>query len=94
MLKNFMTSLEIAREQINNSLFMFVNRTKSTYFTKDTAKMNFKDAIYFILKGLRKTLQIEIDDWFEYLGGENTMVLFKSQVFLHFIETFSRLFNH
>jgi hypothetical protein len=73
MLKNFMTSLEIAREQINDSLFMFANRTKSTYFTKATAKMNFKDAVYFILKGLRKTLQIEIDDWFEYLGGENTM---------------------
>ena len=68
-----MTSLEIAREQINDSLFMFANRTKSTYFTKNTAKMSFKDAIYFILKGLRKTLQIEIDDWFEYLGGENTM---------------------
>ncbi|WP_094607259.1 IS4 family transposase ISPa45 [Sporomusa silvacetica DSM 10669] len=73
MLKKFMTSLEIAREQINDSLFMLTNRTKSTYFTKDTAKMNFKDAIYFILKGLRKTLQIEIDDWFEFLGGEDTM---------------------
>ena len=72
MLKNFMTALEIAREQINDSLFMFANRTKSTYFTKNTAKMSFKDTIYFILKGLRKTLQIEIDDWFEYLGGENT----------------------
>jgi hypothetical protein len=73
MLKNFMTSLEIARKQINDSFFMFANRTKSTYFTKETAKMNFRDAIYFILKGLRKTLQIEIDDWFEFLGGENTM---------------------
>ena len=37
---------------------MLTNRTKSTYFTKDTAKMNFKDAIYFILKGLRKTMMI------------------------------------
>jgi hypothetical protein len=73
MLKNFMTSLEMARKQINDSLFMFTNRTKNTYFTKKTVKMNFQDAIYFILKGLRKTLQIEIDDWFEFLGGENTM---------------------
>ena len=68
-----MTALEIAKDQINNSLFMFINRTKNTYFTKETAKMSFKDAIYFILKGLRKTLQIEIDDWFEFLGGELTM---------------------
>jgi hypothetical protein len=73
MLKNFMNSLDIARKQINDSLFMFTNRKKSTYFTKETAKMSFKDAIYFILKGLRKTLQIEIDDWFEFLGGEVTM---------------------
>lgn len=50
-----MTSLEIARKQINDSLFMLANRTKNTYFTKETAKMSFKDAIYFILKGLRKT---------------------------------------
>lgn len=56
MLKNFMTALEITRKQINDSLFMIANRTKSTYFTKNTAKMNFKDAIYFILKGLRKTI--------------------------------------
>lgn len=73
MLKNFMTALGMAREQINDSIFMLNNRKKSTYFTKDTAKMNFKDAIYFILKGLRKTLQIEIDDWFEFLGGDNAM---------------------
>jgi len=71
--KKFMTSLKIAKEQINDSLFMLTNRTKSTYFTKNPFKMNFKDALYFILKGLRKMLQIEIDDWFEFFGGENTM---------------------
>ncbi len=73
MLKNFMNSIGIAKKQINDSIFMFTNRTKSTYFTKETAKMSFRDAIYFILKGLRKTLQIELDDWFEFLGSENTM---------------------
>ena len=35
--------------------------------------MSFKDAIFFILKRLRKTLQIEIDEWFEFNGGENSM---------------------
>jgi len=35
--------------------------------------MCFKEAIWFILKGINKTLQIELDDWFEFLGGENTM---------------------
>jgi len=73
MFKNFMNSLKIARKQINDYNFMCTNRTKSTYFTKDTAKMSFKDAIYFIFKGLRKTLQIEIDDWIEFLNGDNNM---------------------
>jgi len=73
MLKDFMNSLEIAKKQISDPLFMFNNRTKNTYFTKETVKMSFEDAIYFILKGLRKTLQIEIDNWFEFLNEEKAM---------------------
>ena len=46
---------------------------KNTYFSRSTSKMSFNEAIWFILKGLKKTLQIEIDDWFEFLGGEKTM---------------------
>jgi len=68
-----MNDLEIARKQINDYHFMFTNRTKNTYFTKNTGKMSFTETMYFILKGLRKTLQIEIDDRFEFLGGDNTM---------------------
>ena len=73
MLKNFITAIEIAKEKIADPVFMFSNRKKATYFTKDTAKMSFKDAIYLLLKGLRKTLQIEIDDWFDFLDKDNTM---------------------
>ena len=62
MIKNFLKSLEIAKNHINDSLFMLENRTKSSYFTKKSAKMSFGNAIVFILKGLRKTLQIEIDE--------------------------------
>ena len=72
-MKSFMTYLEIAKKQINDYSFMLENRTKSSYFTKESAKMSFKDAIYFILKRLRKTLQIEIDEWFEFIGGESSM---------------------
>jgi len=73
MIKNFLNSIEIARKQINDPLYMLENRTQSSYFTKKSAKMSFKDAIYFILKGLKKTLQIEIDEWFEHKGGEISM---------------------
>lgn len=68
-----MRSLEILRNQINDPIFMFENRLKNSYFTRESAKMSFKDAIVFILKGLKKTLQIEIDEWFELLSGEVTM---------------------
>ncbi|MFZ7121214.1 MAG: hypothetical protein ACOWWH_09715 [Eubacteriaceae bacterium] len=64
MLKTLINSIERAKNQINDPIFMFNNRIKSSYFTKKTAKMTFIDAINFILKGLRKTLQIELDDWF------------------------------
>lgn len=49
---------------------MFTSRAKNAYFSKSTSKMSFNEAVWFILKGLKKTLQIEIDDWFEFLGGE------------------------
>jgi hypothetical protein len=65
--------VQMSREEINNCFFMFHNRIKITYFTKKTGKMSFTDSIYFILKGLRKSLQIEIDNWFDFLGGERTL---------------------
>lgn len=73
MIKNFINYIEIVRTQIDESFYLFANRRKSSYFTKENSKMSFKEAIYFILKGLRKTLQIEVDEWFEFIGGENTM---------------------
>jgi hypothetical protein len=73
MLKNFLTAIEIAKKKIADPVFMFANRTKATFFTKDTAKMSFKDAVCLLLKGLKKTLQIEIDDCLEFLDGDNTM---------------------
>lgn len=68
-----MTYLEIAKSYIDNPVFLFDNRTKSSYFTKESAKMSFMEAIYFILQKLRKTLQIELDEWFEFIGGEKSM---------------------
>ena len=73
MLKTFINSIERAKNQINNPIFMFTNRIKSSYFTKKNAKTSFIDAINFILKGLRKTLQIELDEWFEFLDSEESM---------------------
>jgi len=52
---------------------MIRHRKKPTYFTRSTAKMQFADVIYIMLKGIRRTLQIEIDSWFEGVGQEVSM---------------------
>ncbi len=73
MIKTFLNSIERARNQVNDSIFMFTHRKKNTYFTRNTAKMEFSDAICFILKGIKRTLQIELDNWFEFLDSGKTM---------------------
>ena len=73
MIKIFLNSIERAKNQINDSIFMFTHRKKDTYFTRNTAKMEFSDAICFILKGIKRTLQIELDNWFEFLDSGKTM---------------------
>ena len=73
MIKTFLNSIERAKNQVNDSIFMFTHRKKNTYFTRNTAKMEFSDAICFILKGIKRTLQIELDNWFEFLDSGKTM---------------------
>lgn len=73
MTKNLLNYLRLAKDHIEDPLFLFDNRVKNSYFTKESAKMSFKEAVYFILKRIRKTLQIELDEWFEFIGGEKTM---------------------
>lgn len=73
IMKRLINYLRMAKAQIENPMFLFDNRTKASYFTRRTAKMNFIEAIYFILKRLRKTLQIELDEWFEFIDGEKSM---------------------
>lgn len=68
-----MDVLDMTRNKVSDIIYMMQHRTKPTYFTRNTAKMQFSEAIYLILKGLRKTLQMEIDNWFEGLGKETTM---------------------
>ena len=65
MKKSFLNAVENVKNQINNINFMLKTRMKSTYFTRNCAKMSFTDAIYFILKNNTRTMQIELNEFFK-----------------------------
>ena len=73
MTKKFLDVLDLTRNKVSDIIFMMQHRKKPSYFTRSTAKMQFSEAVCLILKGLRKTLQIEIDTWLEGMGKETRM---------------------
>jgi len=66
--------LEITNKIINDVCFMLENRMKSTYFTRRTEKMDFKDLVTFALNFVKKSLQIELDLFFKNVKGVETMM--------------------
>ena len=71
MKRNFLNILKQTRERVEDNIFLNTHRLKDTYFTRSSGKMRFSEAIYFILKGIKKTLQIELDNWFWNQGKES-----------------------
>ena len=71
MKRNFLNILKQTRERVEDNIFLNTHRLKDTYFTRSSGKMRFSEAIYFILKGIKKTLQIELDNWFWNQGRES-----------------------
>jgi hypothetical protein len=63
--KSFLNALKNTKEQISDIYFMFKTRTKSTYFTRNSAKMSFVEVTHFILRNICKSLQIDLNDFFE-----------------------------
>jgi hypothetical protein len=64
MNKSFLDAVKKAKKQIESLNFMLKTRIKSTYFTRGGAKMSFADSMCFILKNSTKTMQIELDEFF------------------------------
>ena len=71
MNKLFKNIVEITKATVESIKFMNNHKTKATYFNRSTGKMKFSEAMYFIIKGIKKTLQIELDTWFEGQGKES-----------------------
>lgn len=61
----FLEGLSLSQELINDLIFMCETRIKGTYFTRiGRNKMDFKSIIIFILNFVKKSLQLELDDFF------------------------------
>lgn len=50
MIKSFLSAVENTKSRINNIDFMLNTRMKPTYFTRNSAKMNFTDAVILYFK--------------------------------------------
>ena len=75
-LKSFLAEgLRITDEILNDIIFMCETRTKVTFFTrKGKNKMEFKHIIIFILNFVKKSLQLELDNFFSKVNDPDFRV--------------------
>jgi hypothetical protein len=62
--KSFLVALTASRDKLNEYIFMCSNRIKPEYFSR-TGKMSFKESMLFMLNLVKKTMQVELNDFFE-----------------------------
>lgn len=64
-INNFKEGIKASNHVINDIMFLYKFRLKETYFTRmGGSKLKFTDIILFILNFVKKSLQIELDDFF------------------------------
>lgn len=71
----FLQGIKITNTLIDDIIFLFESRSKATYFTRVGSNiMTFKSILIFILNFIKRSLQIELDDFFTNTNGINTYV--------------------
>lgn len=67
--------VRITNTLINDIIFMCESRIKKTYFTRiGNNKMTFKSIVVFILNFVKKSLQLELDNYFNDIDGTGVSV--------------------
>jgi hypothetical protein len=67
--------IKLSYELISGIIFMCETRMKNTYFTRiGNNKMTFKSIVVFMLNFVRKSLQLELDDFFDGINDTNESV--------------------
>jgi hypothetical protein len=65
-INRFKKGIQASNQIIDDIMFLYKFRMKETYFTRmGRSKMNFNDIVLFILNFVKKSLQIELDDFFK-----------------------------
>ena len=62
--KCFNTALLATQDMLDDYLFKCSNRVKPEYFSRN-GKMGFKDTMLFMMNMIKKSLQLEINNFFE-----------------------------
>ncbi|MFD1040726.1 IS4 family transposase [Virgibacillus byunsanensis] len=71
----FLEAIEVSRNVLYDFGFMCDSRTKSTYFTREGGnKLTFDGVILFVLNLVTKSLQIELDNFFELIKKKGTSI--------------------
>ncbi|MBU3089821.1 hypothetical protein KPL42_15150 [Clostridium gasigenes] len=64
-INRFKKGIQSSNQIIDDIMFLYKFRMKETYFTRvGRSKMKFNDIVLFILNFVKKSLQIELDDFF------------------------------
>jgi hypothetical protein len=62
----FLEAVEVIQKQLDEFIFMCDSRVKPTYFTREgNNKVDFKSTILFMLNFVRRSIQFELDQFFE-----------------------------
>ncbi len=65
-INRFKKGIQSSNQIIDDIMFLYKFRMKETYFTRmGRSKMKFNDIVLFILNFVKKSLQIELDDFFK-----------------------------
>ena len=71
----FLEAVDVTRNVLYDFIYMCESRSKPTYFTRQGKnKLDFISTILFMLNFVKKSFQIELDDYFKLIGGEGKSI--------------------
>ena len=71
----FLEAVEVTQNVLHDFIFMCESRSKPTYFTREGKnKLDFISTILFMLNFVKKSFQIELDDFFKLIGKKGISI--------------------